>query len=186
MTTQIASGDSLVKHTDIETSGKYKQPTSHPSRQFFFLSAWTNRWALHHSPSRHKDWLCEHMAVWKWEGFQKEGLSAEKGRALPEDTTRSQKYSLRCKTRAELEPMTQGNAWLVWVRITDCPGKSLEQVWDISQIHRIKLNRKWCCLGWKGSRFLRDVTEISQSVHFKVDWKNINERRNNFKLAEVY
>lgn len=106
MTSQIASGDSLVKHGHWNLWKK--QATHKPSsKAAFFLSAWTNRWALHHPPSRHKDWLCEHMAVCKW-GFQKEGLSAEKGWALPEDTTRSQKILIEVQNMSRIRTHDTG------------------------------------------------------------------------------
>jgi len=56
---------------DTETSGKRKATHKPSLKAVFFLSAGANRWALHHSPSRDKDWLCQHKAAWKREEFQK-------------------------------------------------------------------------------------------------------------------
>lgn len=116
MTAQIASGDSLVKHGQWNL---WKKQANHkPSfKAAFFLSAWTNRWALHHSPSRHEDWLCEQST--RLHGSEKDsrskGCLLRKAGLFPTTPQEDRKYSLRCKTQAESESMTQGNTWLVWV-----------------------------------------------------------------------
>lgn len=130
-------------NVDVETSGKHKA-THRPSlKAAFFLSAGANRWALHHSSSRHKDQLCQHRAAWKQEEFQKWGLSAEKGQALPEDTTRSQKTFAEVQNISKIRTWNTGKLMLClgkqWWIIT---GKSWDKVCGTSQIHRTKLNKE--------------------------------------------
>lgn len=142
MTARIASGDSPV-NCGHRTSGKNKATHKPSLKAAFFLSVWANSWALHHSPSRHKDRLCQHEAAWKRGGFQKGGLSAEKGQAPTQDTTRGQKTFAEVQNMSRIQARDTGKHMVSWGKqwliIT---GKSLDKACGTSQTHRINLDRE--------------------------------------------
>lgn len=100
---------------DTETSGKNKQPTSHPSRQLFSYQP-----RLTDGPCiiPRADTKTGFVSTWLC-GSEKDsrskGCLLRKARVFPRTPQEAWKYSLRCKTWAELEPITQRNAWFVWV-----------------------------------------------------------------------
>lgn len=128
---------------DIEPLEKNKATHKPSLKAPFFLSVWANSWALHHSPSRHKDRLCQHEAAWKRGVFQKWGLSAEKGQALPQDTTRSQKTFAEVQNMSRIQTRDTRKHTVSWGKqrliITR---KSVDKVCGASQTHRINLNRE--------------------------------------------